>query len=346
MWRLDNPVFFYLLILIPVFLLIYFVSNIRRKALLQKFGDINLISCLYPDVSSYKPILKLTIVLLAFVFIVFGMINPQLGTKLDEYKRQGVDVIIALDISNSMKADDVKPSRLERAKQFVSRLVDKLQNDRIGIIVFAGESYLQLPLTTDYSAAKLFLSTIDTDLIDVQGTAIGSAIDMAIKSFKEEEKKYKTLIIITDGENHEDDALGSASTAAKSGIIIHTIGMGSQNGAPIPIYSGNTVSGFMKDNEGNVILTKLDPVMLQQIAVAGNGKFIRSTGNDPDLPALLDELSTMEKRQYSSKLFTDYVDWFQYFIASALVLMCIEFFIGDKKNKFITKWNLFGEKKV
>ncbi|MGA2298293.1 MAG: VWA domain-containing protein [FCB group bacterium] len=346
MLRLENPEYLYLLFFVPVLIGIYILMRFRRKAILKKYGEINLINRLFPDVSNYKPIVKLSLILFTFSLLVIGIANPQLGTKLEESKREGVDVIIALDVSNSMNADDVKPSRLERAKQFVSTMVDKLQNDRIGIIVFAGDAFLELPLTTDYSAAKLFLSYVNTGMVEVQGTAIGAAIELAIKSFKEEDKKYKSLIIITDGENHEDDAIGAATDATKTGIIINTIGMGSVNGAPIPIMSGNSRSGFMKDNEGNVIVTKLDAAMLQQIASAGNGKFIRSAGTDPDLPAILDQIAGMEKRQYSSKLFTDYVDWFQWFLGAALIFLIVEFIIAEKKNKYIASLNLFGAKKT
>jgi Ca-activated chloride channel homolog len=343
--QLENGGFLFALFLIPLFVIIYILMRAWRKRALEKYGDMQLIGSLFPDVSIYKPVIKFMILLLSFTFLIFGIVNPQVGTKLSEFKREGVDVIIAIDVSNSMKAEDVKPDRLRRAKQAVSKLIDKLSDDRIGIVVFAGEAFLQLPLTSDYSAAKLMLNTIDTDIIPTQGTAIGAAIEEAIHGFKDDDNKSKCLIIITDGENHEDDAVGAATEAVKKGIIVHTIGMGTMGGGPIPIYSGGAVRGFLKDEEGNAIMTKMDPTMLQQIASAGNGKFITPGDGDPDLPKLLDEISKMEKKQYSAKLFTDYEDRFQYFIFAALILLLIEFFISEKKNKLIVSWNLFGEKR-
>jgi Ca-activated chloride channel family protein len=346
MFRFENSLFLYALLLIPVFVLLFAFLRKYRRNLIGKFGDIILLSKLSPDVSNYKPYIKFSLLLAALAFILLGTANPQLGSKLVESKREGIDVMIAIDVSNSMKAEDVKPNRLEWAKQIVSKLIDKLYNDRIGLIVFAGDAFIQLPLTTDYSAAKLFLGNVSTDLIYNQGTAIGSAIELATKSFKQDEKKYKALIIITDGENHEDDAVGMAGEAAKSGVVIYTIGMGSVNGAPIPVYSGNQITGYMKDEGGNTVITKLDASMLEQIASAGNGKFIRSAGDDPDLAQILNQIAGMEKKEYKSQLFTDYIDYFQYFIGLALVVLIFEVFLSERKNKYIESWNLFGEKKV
>ena len=239
MFRFENSIFLYTLVLVPAFALLYFLLRNYRKNLLKKYGDISLLNQLMPEVSKYKNVLKISLLLSGLAFLILGIANPQIGTKLENFKREGIDVIIAIDVSNSMKAEDVKPNRLERAKQYVSKLIDKMYNDRIGLIVFAGDAFIQLPLTTDYSAAKLFLSTVDNDLVYNQGTAIGKAIELAMKSFKQEEKKYKALIIITDGENHEDDAISMAGEAAKTGIVIYTIGMGSvQMKIPLRISAG------------------------------------------------------------------------------------------------------------
>ncbi len=256
---------------------------------------------------------------------------------MEEVKREGIEIIIALDISNSMMAEDIKPNRLERAKQSVINLLANLYGDRIGIILFAGESFLQLPLTTDYSTAKLLISTISTDLIPSQGTAIGSAIEMAMGSFSETETN-KVLIIITDGENHEDDALGKAKDASEKGIYINTIGMGSEDGGPIPEYESNRRIGWKKDKSGNVVMTKLDPGMLSQIASAGNGKFIRSGSASTDLKILIDDLERIEKTEFESKVFADYEDQFQYFIALALFFLIIDMLTSNKRNKWV--WNL------
>ncbi len=344
MIRFANIEFLYALLLIPMFVLIYWYAMRKKKKALIDFGDLNLINRLIPDSPKYKYAVKFLLLITALVFTIFGLANLQVGSKLEEIKREGVDIIIAIDVSNSMKAEDIKPNRLESTKQTISRLIDKLQNDRIGLIVFAGDAYLQLPLTPDYSAAKLFLSSIDTDVIPIQGTAIGSAIRLAKKSFVESEKKYKVLVVISDGENHEDDAISEAKNAAEQGVVIHTIGMGSPIGAPIPIYQNNVQVGFRKDREGNIVVTKLDESGLQQIASAGSGKYIRATNQQNELEFVLQEISAMEKKEYAAKIFTDYEDRFQYFLAIALLLLVIEFFISDRKNKWLSRWNLFGDK--
>jgi Ca-activated chloride channel family protein len=344
MFRFEHGYYLYLLTLLVVFTIFFIYNKIKRKRQLESFGDPNLVNRLLPDASKYKNLLKFVLFALGFAILVLGIANPQIGTKLIEAKRQGVDVVVALDISNSMKAEDAKPSRLEAAKQYIARLIDKLQGDRISIIVFAGRAYTQLPITTDYSAAKLFLSTIDCDLIDEQGTAIGAAIDLSMETFKPEETGKKALIIISDGENHEDDAVASAEEAAKKGFIINTIGIGSPNGAPIPVYNGNVRSSFLKDNEGNVIMTKLDPSMLKKIATTGGGKFILSGDSDPDLAQLVDQIATMDKKEFESKIYSDYESRFQYFLAAALVILAAEVLFSNKKNRYIATINIFGEK--
>ena len=239
MFQLENKYFLFALALIPLFMVIYWLQNRWRKKALNAYGDISIIQQLFPDVSKSKRIWKFILYLISFSLLIIGIVNPQVGTKLEEVKRKGADIMICLDVSNSMKAEDFQPNRLEKAKQAISKLINKLEGDRIGIIVFAGEAYVQLPITTDYSAAKLFLESINTDMVPTQGTAIGAAIDLAVESFGKDEGKNKAIVIITDGENHEDDAVKSAEAAAELGIAIHTIGMGSAEGSPIPIYKNN-----------------------------------------------------------------------------------------------------------
>ena len=347
MIRFAHVEYLYGLLAIPLFILIFWLMMRWKKRALNLFGELSLIQKLFPDVSKGKQVLKFILVSIAFLFLVIGIADPQIGSKLEEVKREGVDIIIALDVSNSMKAEDIKPNRLERSKQAISKLVDKLQNDRIGIIVFAGQAYTQLPLTTDYGAAKLFLSTIDCDMIPTQGTAIGAAIDLALNSFSNEKdnKKHKTLVIITDGENHEDDAIGEAKKAAEKGVIIHTIGMGSVNGSPIPMYKNNVQIGFRKDAEGNTVVTKLDEVILQQIAGAANGKFVRASNSEDGLEIILKEINKMEKKEFGTKMYTDYDDQFQWFIGIALLFLLLEFLVSERKSKWLAKLNLFGEEK-
>ena len=258
MIRFAHNEYLYGLALLPVLLVVFVWAFRQRRQALQRFGSLVLLQQLMPAIGKYKHTLKFSIVFFALSFLILGIANPQIGTKLEEVKREGVDIMIALDVSNSMKAEDLKPNRLENAKQEISRMIDKLQNDRIGLIIFGGESYLQLPLTTDYSAARLILSTIDVDAVPVPGTAIGSAIRLSMKAFVEGEKKHKVIILITDGENHEDDAIANAKDAASEGVVIHTVGMGSPEGSPIPLYQNGVQVGFKKDGEGNVIVTRLD----------------------------------------------------------------------------------------
>ena len=241
-----------------------------------------------------------------------------------------------------MLATDIKPSRLERSKQAISRLIDRLEGDRIGIVVFAGEAYVQLPITTDYGAAKMFISTINTQMLPTQGTAIGSAIDLARESFTDTTKKHSAIVIITDGENHEDDAIKAAKEAADAGIKVFTIGMGSPEGGPIPIYSNGAVVGFKQDNAGQTIVTKLNPVMLNDVASAGNGRFIRATNSDDGIDLVLKELNALDKKEFKAKMYTDYENQFQYFIGLGLLLMLVEFLLGERKSKWIAKLNLFN----
>ncbi len=344
LFRLENIDYLWGLLFIPLAVLLFWFVRILRKRSLQRFGDTGLVTRLMPESSGYKPLLKFILIMFAFAALTAGIANPQMGTKLQEYKREGIDIMIALDVSNSMKAEDIKPNRLSRAKQAVTRLIDNLRNDRIGMIVFAGSSFLQMPLTTDYSAAKLLLETIDTDMIPTQGTAIGSAIDLAIDSYSEEKERSKVLIIITDGENHEDDALGMAEKAADAGITIYTVGVGSIKGAPIPVYNGKVRTGFTKDKQGNVVISKLDATVLQQIASTANGEFIRFSSSDPDLSAILEKIGKMEKKEISTMMFSDYEDKFQYLIAAALLFLIFEFLISERKNKLISALNRFAEK--
>lgn len=355
MFRFANEDILYAFALTPILIIIYWLMIRWKKRALSRFGDISVINQLIPYVSKGRPVLKFILLLFALGLIILGLANPQIGSKMEEVKREGVDLMIALDVSNSMLAEDIKPNRLERSKQAISKLIDRLHNDRIGLIVFGGEAYVQLPITTDYSAAKMFLSTISTDIVPTQGTAIGEAIKLSIKSFSsdynntEEQnsqqnvQKNKAIIIITDGENHEDDAIGEAKNAAEKGIIVHTIGMGLVKGAPIPAYYRGRQTGFRKDRDGNTIITKLNEAMLQQVASSGNGVYIRANNVQTGLDALFTELNKMEKVKFGSKIFTDYEDRFQYPIALALFLLILELIIAERKSRWLSKLNLFGK---
>jgi Ca-activated chloride channel family protein len=345
LFRLAHKEFLWLYVLIPVFILLFYLLIRWRKKALKRFGENSVIMHLFPDASISKPYIKFTLILLASVFLILGLCGPQIGTRLEEVKRKGVDLVIVLDVSNSMNAEDIKPTRLERAKQAIYHLIDKMQGDRIGLIVFAGQAYVQLPITTDYGAAKLFLQSVNSDLVPTQGTAIGSAIDLAMDAIGDSTYKNTAIIVITDGENHEDDAVEAAKKAAAKGVVVHTIGMGSPGGAPIPVYHNGIRSGFLQDENGTTVITKLDPDMLQKIAEAGKGRFVQATSNDDGLSIIMKEVNSMEKKEFGTKMFTDYEDQFQYFIGAALLLLIIEFMVSEKKTKWLNDLNLFGEKK-
>ena len=345
MYQFENIYFFYALGLLPVFILMYWLLNRWRKKTFATYGDLLIIEHLIPDVSKSKRNWKFFAFTLAFGLVIIGIVNPQVGTKLEEVKRKGADLMICLDISNSMKAEDLQPNRIEKAKQEISKLINKLEGDRIGIIVFAGEAYVQLPITTDYAAAKLFLESISTDLIPTQGTAIGTAINLALESFGKDEGKNKAIVIITDGENHEDDAISAAEASAEKGIAIHTIGMGSPDGAPIPIYKNNVREGFKKDKEGNSVITKLNEQSLLEIAAAGNGIYVRASNSDAGLYKVVNEINKLEKKSFESKIYSDYEDRFQWFIAPALLFLLIEFLLTERKSKIYKRLNLFNDPK-
>lgn len=344
MYQLENKYYLYALGLIPVFIIIYWLMSRWRKNALKSYGDPLVIQQLFPDVSKTKRIWKFILFTLAFTLVIIGIVNPQVGTKLEEVKRKGADLMICLDVSNSMKAEDIQPNRLEKSKQAIAKLLDKLEGDRIGIIVFGGEAYVQLPITTDYAAAKLFLEGINTDMIPTQGTAIGAAINLAMESFGKDEGKNKAIVIITDGENHEDDAVKAAEAAAEKGITIHTIGMGSADGSPIPVYRGTMREGFRKDKDGNTVVTKLNEQALQEIAAAGSGIYVRASNSDAGLNNVITAIDKLEKKQFESKMYSDYEDRFQWFISAALVLLLIETFLTERKSKFYERLNIFGEK--
>jgi len=331
MFRFAHIDYIYLLALIPVFILFLVWLLVWKKRALQRFGELSVISQLLPDMANSKLILKFVLMMIAWGLMVFVLVGPQTGSKLENVQRKGIDLIIALDVSNSMLTQDIKPSRIERAKQAISRLIDKLEGDRIGIIVFAGKAYTQLPITTDYAAAKMFVSTINPGMIPTQGTAIGEAIGMASNSLIDS-KRNKALVIISDGEDHEGNVLEQAELAASKGITIYTIGMGLPEGGPIPEYNGDMLVGFKKDREGNSIVSKLDETLLQRIATIGKGMYVRATNSETGLNKIFDDINAIQKSEIESKQFSDYENQFQYFLAIALILLILDLFIFEKKT--------------
>lgn len=340
MFRFEHPLFLNLLLLLPLLVLLYWYYNRWKSRVAGGFGDLQVVKRLMLDVSPFRGHVKFLLLLLTLASVLIALANPQIGSKLEKTQRKGVDVVIALDVSNSMLAQDIQPSRIERARQSISRLIDELENDRIGLIVFAGKAYTQLPITTDYAAAKMMLSTVSPDMVPVQGTAIGQAIDLAMASFKNE-KSGKAIVIITDGENHDEDAIEKATKAAEAGIRIYTIGMGLSEGAPIPIYKDNNIVGFKKDNSGTTVITRLDETMLNKIAEAGNGIYVRASNTQAGLRKVFEEISRLEKVTVDTKSYSDYEDRFQYFVAIAILFIVLNFMLNERRSKWADKFSLF-----
>ena len=344
--RFENPQYLYWLLIIPVLVAVYVLIRLWNKRQFGRFANVKLRSYLVPMFSSARANTKFVIFNLIIALLIIGAANLQSGSKMEKVKREGIDLFLCVDISNSMHAEDIAPNRLERSKQAINKLISKLGGDRIGIIVFAGNAYVQLPITTDYSAAKMFLSTVDTDLIPTQGTEVGRAIELAIKSFGENEHN-KAIVIISDGEDHENgDAVKAAQEAAKHGIKIYTIGMGLDEGAPIPLYNKyGKKTGYKKDKDGNIIITKLDDNILRQIAEIGDGLYVRASNSNVGLDKIYEDINKTEKSEIESNVFTDYEDQFQWFVGAAILLLIIEILLSSGKKEWESKFNLFEPQK-
>ena len=323
-----NEKFLWLLVIAPLLPIIYAVMLRLRRRRIERFGDRRLVEELMPSKSISKGWVRLVLFDLGFVFFVLGLARPQLGAKLSNHETRGAEIVICLDVSNSMLARDYSPNRLDRAKLAIARLADKLQNDRIGLVIFAGTSFVQLPVTNDYVSAKMFLNSIDTRSIPVQGTAIGSAITTAAGSFSSQSEKSRAIVVITDGENHEDDPVQAAQAAAEAGIKVYTIGVGSSRGEPVPVDGE-----LLKDKDGNIVVTKLDEDMLQKIAEAGNGAYIHAGNDEFGLNPIIDDLRELEAERLSSVVFEEYDEQYMYFFAIALAFLVIEMLIGERKSK-------------
>jgi Ca-activated chloride channel family protein len=341
MFRFAHPEYLYLLLLVPVLIGVFIYTKIQKKRNIRKFGNPDLLAELMPNVSIIRPQVKFYLQLVAVFLLIIVLAQPQFGTKVEKEKRHGIEVIIALDVSNSMMAQDVLPSRLEKAKQVLSQLVDGMTNDKIGLVVFAGDAYTQLPITVDYVSAKMFLSTISPQLVPRQGTAIGSAIDLSIKSFGSKSQAGRAIIVITDGENHEDDAVGAAKLAAENNIMVDVIGMGKSDGAPIPVPG--TMS-FWKDKNGNVVVSKLNESMCKDIALAGKGIYVHADNSNSAFRIISKELDTLAKSDIKTSNFSDYNEQFQSFALLALIILIIDLFVFDRKNKRLSKFKIFDLK--
>jgi Ca-activated chloride channel homolog len=330
-FRFANPGMLYMLLLLPALVVLLILTLRRRKAARERFGNADMVKRLLQGYSNRRAIVKFLFCMVALTAAILTAARPQFGSRLQEVKREGVEVIIALDVSNSMLAEDIAPSRLERAKQAIAQLVDQLRNDKIGLILFAGDAYTQIPVTNDYLSAKMFLESASTDAVSKQGTNIGSAIELGMRSFSPQNNKSKALIIITDGENHEDDAVSKAKEAAEKGVVVYTIGIGSPDGTPIPVTI-NGKTDYLKDTDGNTVLSKLDESTLKEIASVTSGRYVKANNTSLGLNEIYNDIGRMKKSETSSVMYTDYNDQFMIPALIMLVFLLIEFFIMDRKN--------------
>ena len=340
MFRFAHPEYLYALYALPVIVLLFFFFMNLQKRNLKAFANTSLHKVIVPRHSKVKSWAKVTLVTLSFALIIIAAANPQVGTRLEEVKQTGIDVFILLDVSLSMSAEDIKPNRLEKAKYQISSLIQKLRGDRIGLIIFSGDAYVQIPLTTDYSAANLFLSAVDFKSVPQPGTAIASAINLAAKSFDYNAATQKVIVIITDGEDHEGDVEEAVNDAVAKDLKIFAIGLGSPDGVPIPIYNNQREAiGFKKDNSGSTVLTRLNDGILIEIASKGNGAFYQGNNYEDHLDQIFKELSSFEKSEFGTKKVTDYEDRFYYFLAPGILLLILEFFISESKSKLFARLN-------
>ena len=343
MFRFEDPIYLYALVLIPVLALIRWWMMLRQRKRLRRFGDPQLVRQLMPDVSRFRPLVKFGLLLTALALLIVMLARPQMGTKISHEKRTGIETIIALDISNSMLAEDVTPSRLDRAKMMVENLVDHFTNDKIGLIVFAGEAYVQLPITSDFVSAKMFLSSIEPGLIETQGTDIAAAVNMATHSFTQEEGVGKAVIVITDGEDHEGGALEAAQEAKEKGMRVYVLGIGSAKGSPIPIPG---TSDYMKDNSCETVMSALNEDMCKQVAEAGGGAYIHVENNSNAQEQLNRELDKLAKKEISSTVYSDFDEQFQAVGILVLLLLIAEICILEIKNPHLRNIHLFNRKKT
>ncbi len=344
MIQLDEKIYFYLLAIVPVMVLAFFFLQIWKKRTQRQFAESKLLKRLAPNKSNLKSGLKLIFLSLGITFLIIGLVNPKIGTKLETVKREGVDIVFALDVSKSMLAEDIAPNRLEKAKRLISEIINQLASDRIGIIAYAGQAYPQLPITTDYGAAKMFLQSMNTDMLSSQGTAINAAIDLASTYYDDSEQTNRVLFIVSDGEDHsERTTLDAVEYATQNGIRIFTIGVGKPKGAPIPIKRKGIVETLKKDNQGEVVITKLNEDVLSEIADRGNGEYINGSNTENAVEYIKEQLNQMDKKEFEAKQFAEYKDQFQWFLGIGLLFLFLDIFLLDRKTKWLKKLNLFNE---
>ena len=343
MYQLEEKIWFWVLAVIPVIIVLFLVLQIWRHRAQKKFADKQLLKRLSPNTSLFKSVLKIIILCLAFACLSIALVNPKVGTKLETVKREGVDVVFAVDVSKSMLAEDIAPNRLEKAKQLVTQIINNLASDRVGIIAYAGKAFPQLPITTDYGSAKMFLQSMNTDMLSSQGTAIDEAIKLATTYFDDEEQTNRVLIIISDGEDHGEEASSVAEQANEEGIRILTIGVGDVKGGPIPEKRNGVVINYKKDNQGETVITKLDEETLKNIANEANGVYINGRNTNEVVDNIREILNGMDKKEFESKQFADFKDQFQWFLGLGIFFLFLDIFLLERKTAWLKKLNLFNE---
>ena len=343
MYLLEEKIYFWLLLSIPLLLVLFIGLLIWKKTMQNRFADKELLKKLSPNRSTFKSVLKIVVVSLALACLVVALVNPKIGTKLETVKREGVDVVFAIDVSKSMLSEDIAPNRLDKAKQLVTQIINNLASDRIGIIGYAGSAFPQLPITTDYGSGKMFLQAMNTDMTSSQGTAINEAIELAKKYYDDEEQTNRVLFIISDGEDHEGNVASIAEEAANEGIKIFTIGVGTAKGGPIPLKQNGIVQRYKKDSQGETVITKLNPTILQEIAEEANGTYIDGSNTKSVVDQVTEILQNMDKTEFEAKQFADFKDQFQWFLGAGLLLLFLDIFFLERKTSWLKKLNLFNE---
>jgi Ca-activated chloride channel family protein len=346
MYRIEAPTYFYFLAIVPAMIVLFLLVLWWKKRTQNKFSDLSLLHKIAPNSSTFKSSLKLVMLLLGITFLVISLTNPKMGTKLKTIKREGVDVVFALDVSKSMLAEDIAPNRLEKAKQIISKTIDKLGSDRVGIIIYAGNSYPLLPITTDHAAANMFLQNATPEMVSSQGTAINDALELAKTYYDNDDQTNRFLIILSDGEDHQEETKQVAQNLANEGVKIFTVGIGTEKGGPIPLRINGSMIGYKKDRNGETVITKRTLEVLQGIADASNGKYIDGNITEKPVKIISEIITNAEKNEFETKQFDDYKDQFQWFLGLGLFFLIIDVFLLDKKTKWITKIDLFNEEKT
>lgn len=340
---LEEKIWFWTLLIIPVVVLLFLLLQIWKRSAQKKFADKAMMNRLSPDKSFFKSVLKIVVLCLAFACFSIALVNPKNGTKLETIKREGVDIVFAVDVSKSMLAEDIAPNRLEKSKQLVTQIINNLASDRVGIIAYAGKAFPQLPITTDYASAKMFLNNMNTDMLSSQGTAINEAIKLSKTYFDNEEQTNRVLIIISDGEDHSEDAISIAEEANEEGIRIFTVGVGDLKGGPIPIRENGVVLNYKKDNQGETVITRLNEETLQGIAKEGKGAYINGRNTDDVVESIREILNAMDKTEFEAKQFADFKSQYQWFLGFGIFFLLLDVFLLERKTAWLKKLNLFNE---